>query len=103
MVERNAAVAREKRIEFRVGINVGDTTSDGDDIFGDGANVAARLEGIAEPGDICLSEVAYVQRAVATRLLQRRPNCIPLVGSLVGRPRLSGNPNVTPARSSFTG
>ena len=103
MVERNAAVAREKRTEFRVGINVGDTTSDGDDIFGDGANVAARLEGIAEPGDICLSEVAYAQRAVATRLLQRRPNCIALVGSLVGRPRLSGNPNVTPARSSFTG
>ncbi|MFL5270040.1 MAG: adenylate/guanylate cyclase domain-containing protein [Stellaceae bacterium] len=55
MVERNAAVRPEKRIEFRMGINVGDIIIDDGDIYGDGVNVAARLEGIAEPGGICVS------------------------------------------------
>ncbi len=55
MIERNAELPQEKRIEFRVGINVGDIIIDGDDIFGDGVNVAARLEGLAEPGGICVS------------------------------------------------
>jgi TolB-like protein len=61
MVERNTDVPQEKRIEFRVGINVGDIISDRGDIFGDGVNVAARLEGIAEPGGICVSEDAHRQ------------------------------------------
>ena len=55
MVERNAEMPEEKRIEFRMGINVGDIIIDGDDIYGDGVNVAARLEGLAEPGGICVS------------------------------------------------
>jgi adenylate cyclase len=55
MVARNAEVAQEKRIEFRVGINVGDIIIDGGDIYGDGVNLAARLEGVAEPGGICVS------------------------------------------------
>src|SRR5437016_10439219 len=55
MVERNNAVPPEKRIDFRIGINVGDIIIDGGDIFGDGVNVAARLEGLAEPGGICVS------------------------------------------------
>jgi TolB-like protein len=55
MVERNADVAQEKRIEFRLGLHQGDIIIDGDDIFGDGVNVAARLEGLAEPGGICMS------------------------------------------------
>jgi adenylate cyclase len=55
MVGRNAEVAPEKRIEFRVGVNVGDIIIDGGDIYGDGVNVAARLEGVAEPGGICVS------------------------------------------------
>src|SRR5215813_12403698 len=59
MVERNADVPDEKRIEFRVGINLGDIIIDGDDILGDGVNIAARLEGIADPGNICISDDAY--------------------------------------------
>src|SRR5260221_9068882 len=55
MLGRNASVPVEKRIEFRVGVNVGDIIVDGGDIFGDGVNVAARLEGSPGPVDICLS------------------------------------------------
>src|SRR5262249_8951248 len=53
--ERNAGVRPEKRIEFRIGINVGDVVIDGDDILGDGVNIAARLEGLPEPGGILVS------------------------------------------------
>jgi TolB-like protein len=55
MVQRNSDVPQEKRIEFRIGINVGDIIVDRGDIFGDGVNVAARLEALAEPGGICVS------------------------------------------------
>jgi adenylate cyclase len=55
MAKRNAGIRPEKRIEFRIGINVGDIIIDDGDIYGDGVNVAARLEGIAEPGGICVS------------------------------------------------
>src|SRR5215471_19093083 len=55
MAERNAEVPQDRRIEFRVGIHQGDIIIDGEDIFGDGVNVAARLEGVAEPGGICVS------------------------------------------------
>ena len=51
----------EQRLQYRVGINVGDVLADGDDILGDSVNIAARLEGIAEPGGICLSAAAYEQ------------------------------------------
>jgi class 3 adenylate cyclase len=61
MVKRNTAVPQEKRIEFRIGINVGDVIIDGNDIFGDGVNVAARLEAIAEPGGIFVSRQAHDQ------------------------------------------
>jgi adenylate cyclase len=57
MGERNTAIPPEKRIEFRVGINLGDVIAENDDIFGDGVNVAARLEGLAEPGGICVSRM----------------------------------------------
>src|SRR5271154_6186929 len=61
MAEQNASVPQDKRIEFRVGIHVGDIIFDDNDIFGDGVNIAARLEAIAEPGGICISDDAQRQ------------------------------------------
>ena len=62
MVERNAGVALEKRIEFRIGVHLGDVVEESDgDLMGDGVNIAARIQGIAAPGAICLSEDAYRQ------------------------------------------
>ena len=61
MAGQNAALPQDQRIEFRVGIHVGDIIFDGNDIFGDGVNIAARLEGIAEPGGVCMSDDAYRQ------------------------------------------
>jgi len=66
MAERNASIPTDKRIEFRIGINVGDVVVEDGDIFGDGVNVAARLEGLADPGGICVS--ARVQEDAAGRL-----------------------------------
>ena len=61
MAEQNAAMPQVKRIEFRIGIHVGDIIVDDNDIFGDGVNIAARLEGIAEPGGVCISDDAQRQ------------------------------------------
>jgi len=61
MADRNVGVPPEQRIEFRIGINVGDIIIDGDDIFGDGVNIAARLQSLAEPGGICVSRVVRDQ------------------------------------------
>ena len=67
LIERNAGLPPERRIEFRVGIHLGDVVEEADgDLMGDGVNIAARLEGIAKPGAICLSEDAY--RQVSGRL-----------------------------------
>src|SRR5207248_9682803 len=61
MAEQNAAVPQDRRIEFRIGIHVGDIIFDDNDIFGDGVNIAARLEGIAVPGGILISDDTYRQ------------------------------------------
>ena len=61
MAERNEGLPADRRMLFRIGINLGDILIEGDDILGDGVNVAARLEGIAEPGGICISSSAYDQ------------------------------------------
>jgi adenylate cyclase len=61
VAEHEADVPEDRRIVFRVGVNLGDIVIDGDDILGDGVNVAARLEGLAEPGGICISDDAYRQ------------------------------------------
>jgi TolB-like protein/class 3 adenylate cyclase len=59
--ERNAGSPTERRMEWRIGVHLGDVLIEGDDILGDGVNIAARLEGIAEPGGICISEDAFRQ------------------------------------------
>ena len=61
MAERNARLPEDRRIELRIGVNLGDIIVEGDDIHGDGVNVAARLEALAEPGDICISRTARDQ------------------------------------------
>ena len=61
MMSRNADVPVDKQIIFRIGINVGDVIIDGDDIFGDGVNIAARLETLCEPGGVCISRAANEQ------------------------------------------
>jgi adenylate cyclase len=61
MVDRNAETAGEKRIAFRIGVNLGDVIAEPDDIYGDGVNIAARLEALAEPGGICVSRVVRDQ------------------------------------------
>jgi adenylate cyclase len=67
MVERNAEVASDKRIEFRIGIHLGDVVEESDgDLMGDGVNIAARLQGVAKPGGICISDDAF--RQVKSRL-----------------------------------
>jgi TolB-like protein/class 3 adenylate cyclase len=61
MALHNGEVPQQRRIEFRIGVNLGDIVAEGDDILGDGVNIAARLEGLADPGGICLSGPAYDQ------------------------------------------
>ncbi len=61
MAVRNEGIAAERRMDFRIGINLGDIMADHEDIYGDGVNIAARLEALAEPGGICVSGSVYEQ------------------------------------------
>src|SRR6516165_8899760 len=61
MIDREADIPGDRRIRFRIGINLGDVIVEDDDIFGDGVNVAARLEALAEPGSLCISRVVRDQ------------------------------------------
>jgi adenylate cyclase len=67
MIDRDATTPEDKRITFRIGINLGDVIADGGDIYGDGVNIAARLEALAEPGGICISH------AVRDQILDKLP------------------------------
>ena len=58
---RNTELPPDRRMEFRIGINLGDVMVEGEQIYGDGVNIAARLEGLAEPGGICISGTVYDQ------------------------------------------
>ncbi|MDE0727029.1 MAG: adenylate/guanylate cyclase domain-containing protein [Alphaproteobacteria bacterium] len=66
MAERNAGIADEKKMLFRIGVNLGDVLVEGDDIYGDGVNVAARIEGLAKPGGITIS--GNVQEQIRDKL-----------------------------------
>src|ERR1700745_3212700 len=61
MIDLNAEVPEDKRISFRIGVNLGDIIVEPEDIFGDGVNIAARLEALAEPGGLCISRTLYDQ------------------------------------------
>ena len=61
MIDREPEVPEERRVRFRIGVNLGDVIAEEHDIFGDGVNIAARLEGLAEPGGICISAAAHEQ------------------------------------------
>ncbi len=61
LAERNAKVPEDRRITYRMGINIGDIIVEGEDIYGDGVNVAARLEALADPGGICVARNVYNQ------------------------------------------
>ncbi len=65
---RNAPLPPERRMEFRIGVHLGEVMVDGDRIYGDGVNIAARLEGLAEPGGICISETVHDQVESKVRL-----------------------------------
>ena len=71
MAERNAELPQDRQMLFRIGVNLGDVLIEGEDILGDGVNIAARLEGIADPGGICISDDAYrqVQGKVAAQFV----------------------------------
>jgi TolB-like protein len=112
MVERNAGLPPERRIEFRIGIHLGDVVEESDgDLMGDSVNIAARLEGIARPGAICLSEDAY--RQVKARLdlvvadlgeqnLKNIADPIRVYSLEVGKPtQATPNPAFTPPRLSI--
>src|SRR5215471_4255533 len=112
MVERNAGLPPDRRIDFRIGIHLGDIVEESDgDLMGDGVNIAARLEGIAKPGAICLSEDAY--RQVKSRLdlavsdlgatqLKNIADPIRIYSLEVGRPAPIKSPSIsTPPRLSI--
>ena len=62
MAERNAEVPEDQQIRFRIGINLGDVIIQGDDIYGEGINIASRLEGLAEPDGVCISAPVFDSR-----------------------------------------
>ena len=104
ITEHTAGVPAEKRIAFRIGINLGDVVIDGDDIHGDGVNVAARLEGLAEAGGICISGSVHDQ--VRDRLDfafedmgEREVKNIdrPIRAYRVAHPALGGTPRMPPS------
>jgi adenylate cyclase len=106
--ERNSDVPPEKRIEFRIGIHVGDVVDESDgDLMGDGVNIAARLEAIAKPGGICLSEDAWrhAQGKVEARFIdageQRLKNIAPPVRAFLWAPGEAAAPRPTPSARSL--
>ena len=108
MVERNAEKPEGQRIIFRIGVNLGDIIVEDGDIHGDGVNIAARLESIAEPGGICISEDAFRQvrgkvdaefADIGEQSLKNitRPLRVYRLGPRPSRPHAGGTPAVQPS------
>ena len=93
MAERNAELPEAKRILYRVGVNLGDVLIDGEDILGDGVNVASRLEGIAEPGGVCISGsvLEHIQGRVAAEFLDLGEQSLKNIGKPVRAHALSAD------------
>ena len=106
LAERNAGMPEDQKIRLRLGINVGDIIIDGDDIFGDGVNVAARLEAMAEPGGICISSRVY--EYVGDRLGATFDNLGPQQFKNIAEPvlayrvQMAGNPTEATAAPAST-
>ena len=84
MTDRNEGVSEDRRIAFRIGVHLGDVMVEGDDLYGDGVNVAARLEGLAQPEGVCISQQAYDQ--VETKLDLAVEDCGPQQVKNIARP-----------------
>jgi adenylate cyclase len=104
MGDRDTDVLKDRRIRFRIGVNLGDIIADGDNIFGDGVNVAARLEALAETGGICISRM--VRDQICDRDLHRRPpshlcssDSLPSRETCCGPLRTDRNPGLTTHQS----
>jgi len=111
MAARNADLSEERRIVFRIGINVGDIIIEGDDIYGDGVNVAARLEALAEPGGICISRSAreQVQNKIpisfadlGERTLKNIERPVHVYYVMLGGQHAAGEPATSAASSAIT-
>jgi adenylate cyclase len=109
---RNAGLSEDRRMEFRIGVHLGDVASDGERLYGDGVNIAARLEGLAEPGGICISATVHQQveskldprcEDLGERTLKNIPRPIRAYRVRVGgeAPLAKGEPN--PARRAALG
>ena len=84
MTDRNEGLSEDRRIAFRIGVHLGDVMVEGDDLYGDGVNVAARLEGLAQPEGVCISQQAYDQ--VETKLDLAVEDCGPQQVKNIARP-----------------
>ena len=97
LAERNASVEPDRRINYRIGVHVGDVMVQAGDLFGDGVNIAARLEGLAEAGGICLSSSAYehVQGKVAVTFTDLGEHCLKNIGRPIRVYRVQGSEATT--------
>jgi adenylate cyclase len=104
MSERNATIEQQRCMQFRIGVNIGDVISDEGRIYGDGVNIATRLESIADPGGICLSDDAYrqVQGKVSAQFIDSGPRQLKNIARPVRVYRVLAQGAVHPARAALT-
>jgi len=101
---RNAGLPEDRKMEFRIGINLGDVIQEGDRIYGDGVNIAARLEGLADPGGICISKTAFDQTETKLPYVYEYlgDQTVKNIDKPVGTYRVSMEPRITKTAESTT-